>query len=144
MFDQDQEETKEVRPIQYQDVDPFEAGWDTLIAFRSKYRYRVFFENDIGLKNGLQLGILREWLEEKCGLEGEDWEVRMSDQPMEEIWNRIGADDSEAILYGNHVYLTDMSWLVTAKLIQDPNDPNASAEDTKYTSSRITVVQTRK
>jgi hypothetical protein len=101
----------------------------------------VFFENDIGFKNGFQLDILRGWLEDKCGVEGVDWVLQPSEFDMEQLWNR-SQDDDDRRLYGNSVYLTDVSWLVSEKLIQDPNSSTV-AVDTKHTSGRITVVQTR-
>lgn len=143
MFDDDQEEQKEPRPIRYEDVDPFEAGWETRIAFGGRFKYRVFFENDIGLKNGFQLDLLRCWLEDNnCGIEGEDWVLEQSDFPMENLWNR-SQDDEERKLYGNCIYINDLSFLIAGKLMEDPNDQSNKA-DTKHTAGRITVIQTRK
>jgi hypothetical protein len=142
MIDEQEDQPAEKRTIINEEVDPFEAGWETLLAFRSKYRYRVFFENDIGFKNGVQLDLLRCWLEDNCGIEGEDWELRQSDFPMEELWNR-SQDCDERRLYGNNVYLTDISWLVSERLLSDPMDMTRIDEQ-KYTAGKITVIQTRK
>lgn len=142
MYDEDQEKP-EPRQVRYEDVDPFEAGWETRIAFNNRFKYRVFFENDIGFKNGFQLDLLRQFLEDNdCGVEGQDWVLEESDFPMEQLWNR-SQDDAERRLYGNSLYINELTWLVTQKLLEDPNDPDKGQEN-KHTTGRITVVQTRK
>ena len=132
----DVENQEEKRTIVYKDVDANDpdSGWDPSLFFKSQFKYRVYFENDIGLKNGLHLTILRDWLEEK-GEEGKDWILVMSDFPMENLWNR-SQDDEERRMRGNHVYLTSMDWLVMDKLLDNDTD-------IKLTTQRITLIETR-